>query len=143
MKIILASTSKPRAQLLRQICPNFETMAPDVDESPLINETAHDLVTRLAQKKAEAIAAHHPEAIVIGADQVAWLNQKIQGKLHTFEAAKKWLEQASGETAEFVSGMAITGPNHSTEVTTTITRVKYRKLSSNQIDYYLKKPNLN
>ena len=73
MPLILASTSRYRRELLERLGLPFNIARPEVDESPLAGETAPDLARRLARAKASAIAAQHPEATIIGSDQVAAL----------------------------------------------------------------------
>ena len=84
--VILASSSVWRQQLLRQIGPRFEAISPDVDETAQADEASDALACRLAQAKAEKIAADWPHAIVIGSDQVADVEGRILGKPDTAAA---------------------------------------------------------
>ena len=71
MKIVLASTSAYRRELLQRFGLPFETARPDIDESPLPGESPAATAERLAEQKARAVAAAHPDALIIGSDQVA------------------------------------------------------------------------
>ena len=78
--LILGSSSPFRAELLNKLNLDFGTASPDIDETPSDNEAPSDLVKRLAEQKATAIAVKHPEALIIGSDQVAVLDGDIIGK---------------------------------------------------------------
>ncbi|MBR9727760.1 Maf family protein [Shewanella intestini] len=116
-KIILASTSVYRQQILQKLQLPFECISPNIDETPLTNENASSLVLRLAQEKAKAgvalYQAEHvnsvacPPAIVIGSDQVAVIDNQIIGKPHTAEKAIKQLQQASGKAITFYTGLSV------------------------------------
>jgi septum formation protein len=137
MEIILASSSKPRIQLLKQILTNFTPISPNIDESQLPHESSTQLVERLANNKAQAIFNSHPNAIIIGADQVACHDGNTQGKCHTFDSAYQWLQKASGQQVDFFSAMAVISPNNPIYLSTTKTTVIYRDLSNRQITNYL------
>jgi len=105
--LYLASTSVYRKALLEKLTSNFHTAKPDVDESPLDGETPNDLVLRLAEAKARAIANDLPQGLVIGSDQVAVFNGKILGKPHTTENAFAQLRSFSGHAVTFLTGLAV------------------------------------
>lgn len=105
--LILASTSASRKKVLQQLGLPFETIAPICDETPFPNEDPIALVQRLSEVKARSIANLYPEHIVIGSDQVGVLHQKIIGKPHHFEAAKKQLQKSSGQTLIFYTGLSV------------------------------------
>jgi MAF protein len=115
--IILGSTSEFRKQILEKLNLSFQTAKPEVDETALPNETAHQLVERLAIAKAQAVANAHDNALVIGSDQVALFNDTILGKPHTHENAIKQLSSFSGNKVTFLTGLAVinsdTGETHS------------------------------
>ncbi|HDK03518.1 MAG TPA: septum formation inhibitor Maf, partial [Gammaproteobacteria bacterium] len=79
-RLVLASTSPYRRELLKRLDLDFETYAPEVDETPHPDEAPEALVERLAQAKARAAAEAFPEALIIGSDQVAVLEGRILGK---------------------------------------------------------------
>lgn len=83
--LILASTSPWRRMLLEKLGLPFECAAPDVDETPRPDESARQLVTRLAQAKAQSLATRFPNHLIIGSDQVCVLDGEITGKPHTEE----------------------------------------------------------
>jgi septum formation protein len=139
-QLILASSSKPRQSLLQRLQIPFEISVPDVDETPLPNETPSQLVIRLAEKKARAVAEKFPNAIIIGADQVGVLNDQIQGKPHTYENATKQLQQASGKRMRFFIGLCVMDTHAQThQIALEEFDVIYRKLSENMIEKYLQK----
>lgn len=135
MELILASTSPARANILHKLKLPFATIAPDVDETPLPNETPQALVQRLAHSKANAVTA--PEsAFVIGSDQVATFNGKIIGKPHTREKAFAQLSEFSGESVLFYTGLALRH-NGKTIVHLEPFEVVFRPLSPSEINRYL------
>src|SRR3990167_5716432 len=105
--LILGSTSKPRKMLLERLQIPFETADPDVDETPLPNESVEQMVCRLAEEKARAVAKSYPEAVIIGADQVGTLDGQILGKPLTHENAVRQLQQMSDRTVRFCSGICV------------------------------------
>ena len=94
-KLVLASSSPYRRELLARLRLPFEVVSPEVDESPLAMEAPQDTALRLAQLKARAVAEQFPDALIIGSDQVALLGEQQVGKPHNFENAKKQLQAAS------------------------------------------------
>ncbi len=137
-KLILASTSVYRAELLAKLRQPFEQVAPDCDETPFDNESATALVERLAINKAKSIADTNPEAIVIGSDQVADLDGQILGKPGNRNAAIEQLQALSGKELVFYTGLAVT--RHSTDQTRSSvvpTRVVFRTLTPHKIERYL------
>ena len=107
LPLLLASSSVYRRELLARLQLPFTCSSPDIDESPLAGESATELVRRLAQAKAQALAASHPGHLIIGSDQVAVLDGKIIGKPHTFYKAREQLLAASGASVTFLTGLAL------------------------------------
>lgn len=105
--LVLASSSPFRKELLQRLQHPFATATPDIDESALENETAPELVQRLAQRKAEALATRFPHHLIIGSDQVAVANASILGKPHTEENAYSQLKQFSGKKVTFHTGLSV------------------------------------
>ncbi|WOT06563.1 Maf family protein [Shewanella youngdeokensis] len=105
--IILASTSPFRKQLLDKLNLPFDTCSPEVDETPLKNESPTALVLRLAKLKAAAGAMQFTNGVVIGSDQVAVVNGNIIGKPLNREKAIEQLSQASGQAITFYTGLAV------------------------------------
>ncbi|MBX9705729.1 MAG: Maf family nucleotide pyrophosphatase [Gammaproteobacteria bacterium] len=139
-RIILASSSPSRLNLLKKLEIPFEAHSPDVDETPLANETAPELVHRLSELKARAIAEQYPNSLIIGSDSVASHHGQIQGKPLTHANAYTLLKSCSGQVVEFYTGLCLlnTATNH-TQHHTSIYEVKYRQLTDHMIEYYLNK----
>ena len=111
MKIVLGSTSPFRKALLEKLCIDFVCDSPNIDETPLDNETVEDMVVRLAIAKAQAIADNHSDSLIIGSDQSAVLNGKKLSKPGNFENAFKQLSQASGQKITFQTGLCLLNTN--------------------------------
>jgi septum formation protein len=143
--LILASTSRYRRSLLERLGLPFSCVAPGVDEAALSNESGMALVTRLARAKAAAVASQHPQAWVIGSDQVALLveagaEETILGKPGTASRCIQQLEQCSGKTLSFITGVAVVqhGSGACREFIDN-TRVRYRHLDRATIERYVKR----
>lgn len=140
MKLILASSSPYRRELLARLMLPFDVVSPELDESPLPGEMPAALVERLALAKARAIAARHPDALVIGSDQVAVYNGAIVGKPHTHAAAMAQLRAASGKTVALYTGLALVNSNSGREQCEVVPyRVTFRPLTDETIERYLYK----
>jgi septum formation protein len=137
--LILASTSRYRRELLSRLGLAFEVHAPQVDETALPGETPRRLAERLALAKAEAVAASHADAVVIGSDQTATLDgAQVIGKPGTHERAVAQLRAASGRTLVFHTGLAVVATSRGfRRVSVVDTRVRFRALSDAQIEAYL------
>jgi MAF protein len=107
LPLLLASSSPYRRELLARLRLPFVCASPDIDESHKPDESAVELVQRLAEEKARALAADYPGHLIIGSDQVAVLDGKILGKPHTFERAREQLSAASGSSVTFLTGLAL------------------------------------
>lgn len=105
--IILASSSPRRRELLARIVPEFTIVVPDVDESLIAGESPQAMVERLALLKAQAIAQHHPGAIVIGSDTTVVCDEHILGKPTDIADAQRILAQICGRTHEVLTGVAV------------------------------------
>ena len=140
MKLILASSSPYRRELLARLGIPFDTVAPNVDEKPRVGETAPTLAERLAVAKARTVAAIHRDALVIGSDQVALYEGAIVGKPHTHENAVAQLRIASGKTVVLHTALALL--NAATDrlhIEVVPYRVTFRQLSDAQIENYLRR----
>ena len=139
MKLILASASARRAEILRDAGLSFVVLSSAVDETPYENESPHDLVARLASAKAELAAARAiGPAIVIGADTVISLDGHVLGKPRSSDDARRMLEKLSGRTHSVVTGVALIrlpDSEHRTFVESTL--VHFAALSAEQITRYL------
>jgi len=139
LPLILASTSPFRKGLLNRLHLPYETYAPHVDETPLENESPSNLVIRLAELKARSAKSTYPQALIIGSDQVAVIDDhKILGKPGNFEQAVKQLTDASGKQVDFLTGFCLLNTD-SDQAQTDIVRfsVKFRQLTLSQIENYL------
>jgi len=137
--LILASTSRYRSELLERLRLPFLVVAPEVDETPLPGEASAALAQRLALAKARAVAALHPQAVVIGADQVADLDGQPLGKPGTHERAVAQLQQLSGRQAVFHTAVAVVrADTNFEEVTLAPVTVRFRTLGVAEIEHYLR-----
>ncbi len=137
-RLVLASTSPFRKEILAKLGIAFETASPDIDESPIANETPEQLVVRLAEKKARAVADVFSNHLIIGSDQVAVIDGTILGKPHTHERAVEQLNNASGKTVRFYTGLCLYNSATSSSQSEVVPfNVVFRKLSSSQIENYL------
>lgn len=138
--LVLASTSKFRQALLQRLQIPFECASPNVDESRLPNESAYDLVTRLALAKAQAVQTHYSDALIIGSDQVAVLKDQILGKPHTHANAIAQLQASSNQYVEFLTGLCLLNTRtHSYQVDVVRYGVKFRPLTEQMIEHYLQR----
>ena len=136
--IVLASSSKYRAALLARLQLPFETANPDVDEAVLEGEVPEDLVQRLAEAKARAVAARFPQAMVIGSDQVAVCDDQILGKPGTEARAREQLAQLSGKRVRFLTGLCLlNAADDRSQLTVVETPVLFRDLSEREIADYV------
>jgi len=137
--VTLASTSPFRKELLQRLGIPFTTAAPDVDETPLANESAEALVRRLSEAKARAIASSH-RGLIIGSDQVAATGSKLLGKPGTHERALEQLRNLSGKQVTFHTGLCLLDTETDTvQVDVIPFSVKFRRLEDNQIERYLQR----
>ncbi len=138
--LILASSSPFRRELLTHLQIPFSWLSPDVDETPLANELPQETALRLAQVKARKIGESHADALIIGCDQVATLDNQQLGKPLTHENATRQLRLMRGREVIFHSALCLYNPvtqNMQAEVVPYI--VRFRKLTDDQIENYLNK----
>ena len=136
--LILASTSPFRRDLLSRLNLTFQTCKPEVDEKPLPDETAEELVERLSIAKAKAAREHFKTGLVIGSDQVCIINDTILGKPGDFEHARKQLQQASGRTVRFLTGLCLYDiDDDRSQSLVEPFDVVFRQLTDHQIEHYL------
>lgn len=138
--LILASSSIYRRELLTHLQIPFSCVSPDVDETPLPEELPQETALRLAQVKARKIGALHADALVIGCDQVATLDNQQLGKPLTHENATKQLRLMRGREVIFHSALCLYNAatnNMQAEVVPYV--VKFRNLTDTQIESYLAK----
>lgn len=136
-RLVLASTSRYRAELLGRLRVAFDAVAPHVDESRLPGESPRDMALRLAQAKARAVARERPDAWVIGSDQVCVLDDLALGKPGTVDAAQDQLRQLSGRTATFHTAVCVCAPDGREQVANVPTTVEFRTLGEAEISAYV------
>lgn len=139
-QLVLASTSDYRKALLARLELPFITAAPGVDETPLADEDATQLVVRLASAKAQALAQRYPDHLIIGSDQVCVVAGKIYGKPHTEARAREQLRAASGHSVVFYTGLALfDSRDGSLQVLCEPFSVDFRTLTESEITAYVSK----
>ena len=138
-RLILASTSRYRRELLERLRLPFEVVSPDVDESPRAREAPAALAMRLALAKAAAVAVHAADAVVIGSDQVAELDGQAIGKPLTHQVAVAQLRAMSGRRVVFHTAVAVVrrdrGFSRSLLAPVIVT---FRSLTDPEIEHYLR-----
>ncbi|OSI12182.1 Maf family protein [Neisseria canis] len=138
--LILGSSSVFRQEQLKRLGLSFQTAKPDFDETPQTGESAEATALRLAVGKARSLASVFPQALIIGADQVAWCNNEQLGKPMNVAKAQQMLAALSGKRIEFFSAVCLlntgSGKLHTHVDKTTVTM---RKLTTRQITRYLER----
>jgi len=136
--LILGSTSRYRRELLERLRIPFTIEPPLVDEIPLPDEPPAALALRLALAKAYAVAATHPDAVVIGSDQVADLDGQPVGKPGTHEGAVQQLRAMRGKQVVFQTAVSVVRASTGFEQTALVpVTVRFRDLSDQEIEHYL------
>ncbi|WP_280154606.1 Maf family nucleotide pyrophosphatase [Piscinibacter sp. XHJ-5] len=137
--LILASTSRYRRDLLQRLHLPFDVRSPQVDETPQPGETPDRVALRLAMAKAAAVATQHPEAVVIGSDQVADLDGQPIGKPGTHERAVHQLRSMSGRCVVFHTAVAVVRQAGGFAASALVpVTVRFRRLSEAEIERYLR-----
>lgn len=137
MRLVLASTSAYRRDLLRRLRLPFDVARPEVDETPLANESPTTLVQRLARAKAAAIAAREDDAWIVGSDQVAEIDGAALGKPGGREAAIAQLTAMSGRAIAFRTAVALAHGDGRAMAALDTTTVNFRTLSDDEIERYV------
>jgi len=137
-RLVLASSSRYRRQLLDRLELSYHWAAPDIDESRRAGEDAVTLAHRLALSKAQAIAADYSDHLIIGSDQLALFGEEILGKPSDFNTACTHLRRFSGQQVSFMTGLALidTGAGRHRVVHDTY-HVWFRELSDEEIENYV------
>jgi septum formation protein len=137
-KLVLASGSPRRAEILTSVGWDFVKDVPNVDESELNGETPEDYVLRLAATKAEAVSGKHPDEIVLGADTTVVIEGEIVGKPNDIADARRMIEMLKGNSHEVLTGVAIV-KNGSTATGLQRTRVDFSRMSEAEINFLVEK----
>jgi len=146
-KLILASGSPRRAEILTSVGWEFTKDSADIDETELPNELPEDYVQRLAKEKAEGVAQKYTDAIILGADTTVVINKQIIGKPVDLADAKRMLKMLSGNWHEVLTGVALVRvsslksqtPSLKSVVGMQRTRVKFAEMSDKEIDFLAEK----
>jgi len=139
-RLILASTSAYRRELLSRLQIPFEVASPDTDESPLAGESPAQTAERLSVAKAEAVSARFTGSLIIGSDQVAYLGDRRFGKPLTRERAIEQLRLMRGKSVIFHTGLCLfNSATGRKQVAGIPTEVTFRQLGDTEIERYLDK----
>lgn len=133
-KLILASGSPRRAEILTSVGWEFEKHVSDIDETEAEGERPEDYVVRLAKEKALAVAANFPEAIVLGADTTVVIDEQIIAKPRDLDHAREMLRMLSGRWHEVLTGIAVV-ENGALRTGMQRTRVKFAAMTEDEIDF--------
>ena len=138
--IILASSSVHRKKLLKQLKIKFKAISPDIDESRKKSEPFNTFVKRLSIEKAKKIAKNQKNALVIGSDEIAVVNNRILGKPNNYINAKKQLKYISNKIVTFKTGLCVIDAESNKILATVINyTVHMKKISTSQIESYIKR----
>jgi septum formation protein len=141
-KIVLASTSRYRAELLSRLQLPFDSAKPDTDETPLRDEKPTETALRLSIAKAKSLRLQYPDALIIGSDQVADLNGLAIGKPGDRLRAREQLRTMRCQSLVFHSGLALLNGNTGrVQASVVPTTVRFRDFGDDEIENYLQKEN--
>lgn len=139
-KLVLASSSPFRKELLRKIHSTFDTASPNIDETSKLNETPLELSKRLSLEKANELVLDFPDHIIIGSDQVAMLDDVQLTKPGGFDNAVLQLTRSSGKTINFYTSLSVLNSKTGKSITDTdICRVHMKTLSLKEIQNYVER----
>jgi septum formation protein len=139
-RLVLASTSRYRKELLQRLGLPFETASPHSDERPLGGEAPEQTALRLAGLKAQSVRAAHRDALIIGSDQVATSGGRTLGKPGDHPTAVRQLKSLSGKSADFHTAVALLdATSGSVQSRVVPCRVHFRTLDDARIERYLQK----
>jgi septum formation protein len=141
-KLILASGSPRRAEILTAVGWEFEKRVADVDETEFSGEEPEDYVQRLARTKAETVAVNYKNALVLGADTTVVIDNQIIGKPKDFDDAGRMLRMLSGKWHEVLTGVALVKMSEGdfdTKVALQSTRVKFAEINDAEIEFLVEK----
>ncbi|MBR2740537.1 MAG: septum formation protein Maf [Oscillospiraceae bacterium] len=137
MRFILASGSPRRRELFRIICPDFEVITSDADESSIPFSVPSEYCERLAELKCVSVAGSNTDACVIGADTIVCVDGKILGKPADREDAARMLRLLSGRSHHVLTGLCICVEGHVIRRSFCDTEVTFKDLSDREIDEYI------
>ncbi|MFL2559898.1 MAG: Maf family protein [Gammaproteobacteria bacterium] len=138
--IILASSSVHRKKLLKQLKIKFKAISPNINESRKKNEPINAFVKRLSIEKAKKIANGQKNALVIGSDEIAIVNNRILGKPNNYVNARKQLKYISNKVVTFKTGLCVIDTESNKRLSTVINyTIHMKKISTSQIESYIKR----
>jgi septum formation protein len=142
-KLILASGSPRRAEILTSVGWEFTKDSADIDETELPGELPEDYVQRLAREKAETVAQKYTDAIILGADTTVVINHQIIGKPVDLDDARRMLKMLSGNWHEVLTGVALVQNSkfkiQNSKFGIQRTRVKFAEMSDEEIEFLAEK----
>jgi septum formation protein len=139
IRVILASKSPRRTELLKKIISHFEVEVSNIDENLNGRLSPHELAVKLSQLKAQNISQHLNEGLIIGADSIVVLNDTILGKPKDYVDAVEMLNKLSGKTHQVITGFSVLKKAEQQLVSDYAkTDVKFRELTSQEIQQYIK-----
>jgi len=136
-KLILASASPNRLELLAQVGIVPEVHPADIDETPLKNETARAMVLRLAEGKARAIAPSHPGCFILAADTTVSVGRRIIGKAENETEQRKFMELLSGRRHRVWGGICVITPEGKVITRAVCTIVAFKRFTEAEIAAYI------
>ncbi len=137
-KLILASRSPRRAEILKAVGWPFEVRPANIDETRRESEDAITYVKRLATEKARAVANQHASGLVLGADTIVLVDDEILGQPRDAEAARRMLKLLSGRWHEVLTGVALLrAPGNQPIIDHETTRVRFAEMTAQEIDWYV------
>ncbi|MBZ5525958.1 MAG: Maf family protein [Acidobacteriia bacterium] len=136
-RLILASSSPRRQELLREAGIRFIVEAAEIDEALLGNEAAQPYALRLAQEKAEAVAKKFPQDLVLGADTIVVVDDEILGKPVDQQDAARMLRRLSGRAHQVFTAVSLVVPGRGADTRSCTTQVHFRKLKEGEIQEYI------
>ena len=137
-KLILASASPRRAEILRTVGWPFETLAVDIDESRRAGEEAAPYVQRVARAKADAATVRAPGTTILGADTVVVIENEVLGKPRDDEDARRMLRLLRDRWHQVLTGVAlVNGATGSAKVSHEVTKVRFAEMSEDEISWYV------
>ena len=137
--LILASTSRYRRDLLDRLAIPFSVIKPEVEETQHTGESPLANCRRLAFEKASAVAAKHPDAIIIGSDQVLDLDGEAMSKPGDFATALEQLKRCQGRTLMCYTALCVLAPGHEPLIDVVATEITYRSLTDEALVTYLER----
>ena len=137
MRLVLASASPRRLDLLARIGVHHDTIVPaDIDESVLAGELPRDHAVRLAKEKAEVVALAHPDALVLAADTVVAVGRRILPKVEDEAVLRQCMALLSGRRHRVLTGVALAAPGGGVRTRLVETMIAMKRLSAEEIDFY-------